>query len=77
MKNAGHFERYVVTQRKDGTFLMDKKVGYNHYEKDQIEKLLVCNSSDSFTQRLPRCTKLLITVRGFNQTQVETKVARN
>jgi hypothetical protein len=42
MKNAGRFERYVVTQRKDGTFLMDKKVGYNHYEKDQIEKLLVC-----------------------------------
>jgi 5-methylcytosine-specific restriction endonuclease McrA len=33
-----------VTQRKDGTFLMDKKVGYNHYERDQIERLLVCKN---------------------------------
>jgi hypothetical protein len=44
MKTSGRFERYVVTQRKDGTFLMDKKFGYNEYQKDQIEKLLVCKN---------------------------------
>ncbi len=42
MKNAGRFDRYVVTQRKDGTFLVDKKIGYNEYEKNKIEKLSVC-----------------------------------
>ncbi len=44
MKEAGRFDRYVVTQRKDGTFLIDKKIGYNEYEKDTAEKLLVCKN---------------------------------
>lgn len=43
MQNAGRFERYVVTQRKTGYFLMDKKVGYE-YEKDVEEKLDVCKN---------------------------------
>lgn len=42
MQKAGRFERYVVTQRKTGYFLMDKKIGYDLYEKDVEEKLDVC-----------------------------------
>ncbi|MBT9096283.1 hypothetical protein KFZ76_00990 [Methylovulum psychrotolerans] len=44
MKNNGRFERYVVTQRKTGFFLMDKKIGYNMYKKDVEEKLNVCKN---------------------------------
>ena len=44
MHNRGRFERYVVTQRKTGYFLMDRKIGYNDYEKDVEEKLDVCKN---------------------------------
>jgi hypothetical protein len=44
MRNAGRFERYVATQRKTGYFLMDKKIGYDFYEKDVEEKLDVCKN---------------------------------
>lgn len=44
MKAAGRFERYVVTQRKDGTFLVDKKIRYNYYSKNEVEKLSVCGN---------------------------------
>lgn len=44
MKAAGRFERYVVTQRKDGTFLVDKKIGYNEYSKNEIVTLSVCGN---------------------------------
>lgn len=44
MQNAGRFERYVVTQRKTGYFLMDKKVGYDLYAKDVEERLDVCKN---------------------------------
>jgi 5-methylcytosine-specific restriction endonuclease McrA len=44
MQSRGRFDRYVVTQRKTGYFLMDKKVSYDHYEKDVEEKLNVCKN---------------------------------
>ena len=44
MQNKGRFERYVVTQRKTGYFLMDRKIGYSSYEKDVEEKLDVCKN---------------------------------
>ena len=44
MQSKGRFERYVVTQRKTGYFLMDKKVSYDFYEKDVEEKLDVCKN---------------------------------
>jgi hypothetical protein len=44
MQSKGRFERYVVTQRKTGYFLMDKKTGYDSYEKDVEEKLNVCKN---------------------------------
>lgn len=44
MQNKGRFERYVVTQRKTGYFLMDKKIGYDVYEQDVEEKLSVCKN---------------------------------
>ncbi len=44
MQSKGRFERYVVTQRKTGYFLMDKKVGYDFYEKDVEERLNVCKN---------------------------------
>jgi hypothetical protein len=42
MKGSGRFDRYVATQRKDGTFLIDKGIGYNEYERNAVERLLVC-----------------------------------
>jgi hypothetical protein len=42
MKKAGRLDRYVATQRRDGTFLVDRKVGYNEYKRNQVENLLVC-----------------------------------
>ena len=44
MQNRGRFERYVVTQRKTGYFLMDRKISYSAYEKDVEEKLDVCKN---------------------------------
>lgn len=45
MQNKGRFERYVVTQRKTGYFLMDRKNNYyGNYEKDVEEKLDVCKN---------------------------------
>lgn len=44
MQRSGRFDRYVVTQRKDGYFLIDRKVGYNDYKKDNLEKLVVCKN---------------------------------
>jgi hypothetical protein len=44
MQSQGRFERYVVTRRKTGYFLLDKKVGYNEYRKDVEEKLCVCKN---------------------------------
>jgi hypothetical protein len=42
MDKAGRLNRYVVTQRKSGYFLLDKKIGYNHYERNQEVQLSVC-----------------------------------
>lgn len=44
MHNQGRFERYVVTQRKTGFFLMDKKIAYNEYKNGVEEKLDVCKN---------------------------------
>ena len=44
MQSKGRFERYVVTQRKTGYFLMDKKVGYDLYDNGVEERLDVCKN---------------------------------
>lgn len=44
MKSRGRFERYVVTQRKTGYFLMDKKIGQDFYERNVEERLDVCKN---------------------------------
>lgn len=44
MHSQKRFDRYVVTQRKDGYFLIDKKSGYDWYEKDVEERLDVCKN---------------------------------
>ncbi len=42
MKNKGKFEKYVMTQRKDGYFLMDVNTGSGYIERE--EKLDVCKN---------------------------------
>ena len=42
MKAKGKLERYVVTQRKNGTFSVDTTMNGRLLEKDKEEKLLVC-----------------------------------
>ena len=44
MKKMKKFYRYVVTQRKDGYFLMDTKVSHKEYSKDQLVHLDVCSN---------------------------------
>jgi hypothetical protein len=44
MKSKGRLERYVVTQRKTGLFLIDKKVGGDFYERNTEERLEVCKN---------------------------------
>lgn len=44
MQSKGRFERYVVTQRKTGYFLMDKKISYDLYDKGVEERLDVCKN---------------------------------
>lgn len=44
MRSSGRFDRYVVTQRKDGTFLIDKRINGNDYDRDVIQKLDCCRN---------------------------------
>ena len=44
MENKGKFEKYVMTRRKDGYFIIDKKIGYNEYKQNCEEKLDVCKN---------------------------------
>lgn len=59
----GSFDRYVVTQRKDGYFLIDRKIGYNHYERDKLEKLDVCKNCLSWYGKY---NKTFYTIYDFN-----------
>jgi hypothetical protein len=61
MKNAGRFERYVVTQRKTGYFFMDKKVSHDTYEKDVEEKLDVCKNCLNWFNRKYRKRYTIVT----------------
>jgi hypothetical protein len=54
MEKQKRFERYVVTQRKTGYFLMDKKHGIDYYEKDVEEKLDVCKNCLNWYNRVYR-----------------------
>ena len=44
MRSSGRFDRYVVTQRKDGTFLVDKKLNNYFYQRDCIIELHCCKN---------------------------------
>lgn len=44
MQRENRFERYVVTQRKTGYFLMDRKDSYSSYTHNTEEKLDVCGN---------------------------------
>lgn len=55
-KTQGVFEkRYVVTQRKDGFFLMNRQLSNGQYDENKLEKLLACGHClNWYNQKYPK-----------------------
>lgn len=78
MRSSGKFDRYVATQRKDGTFLIDKRIGDNHYLNNTIVKLQCCKNCLYWYNRnyQSNCTVYDFDIDNFFQQVSNTPIAR-
>lgn len=78
MQSRGRFERYVVTQRKTGYFLIDKKISYDSYEKDVEEKLNVCKNCMNWYNRNYRkwCNVETFDIAGFFENFTQSPISQ-
>ncbi len=78
MQREKRFERYVVTQRKTGYFLMDRKDGYNSYSHNTEERLDVCGNCLNWYNRnyRKRYTVTTFDIVGFFEHFTKSPITR-